>query len=902
MQKLNAYLLSAAFCWSSVVAQLRAEVAIHTENSPLKVVSQNYEARIEADGCLTNLRIGGHEFLAPGVSISRGSYFFAGGPLRLSSIKHLADNIVAASNETAAIRYEFRAAEMTWQLTNKSDNAIVFFMVFSKDVNAAFNQEGQATVLPVNESWTEVSLVEGDSLLKIRGCDKLWGPWQGPHQVCQVSLEPHEEKALTLSIGNLSAEMREQVRAISPKLSEPKLEVFSPQAYQVFQRSSLAQGMILLNGHTTLPADAIRFRITGDSIDGPLSGKWQAVPLVRATRAFSASLPVAAGGWYTLQVQALKEGEVIAESQVEPFGVGEVFVGAGQSNSTNSGEIRTQQKSGMVASFSGTNWQLADDPQLGVADHSQGGSFWPAFGDAMFERYRVPIGVAATGYGGTSVNQWQPDGDLFPWMMTRVHQLGPRGFRALLWHQGESDVEMPSDEYFDKLRHIILSSRKEAGWYLPWFAAQASYHNPEKPSFASVRTAQKKLWDERIALEGPDTDTLSGDRRDLGGTGIHFSPKGLLEHGRLWAELVGDYVDTVLDIDSGTELSVTATAWPEADALFHRDPQWLGGDDAYSIDLGEGRVAWFFGDSFVAPTVLGERRGTTMVRNSMGIQTGYDPTSATFKAYWQVIDGKPHSFIADEGEEFFWPGGSLMLDGKILMCLMRARNANRKMAFETTGWGAVLIDNINESPEQWQISKLDAPQNHFDVLVGSASLLKDAEHVFALSVAGESHDVYLVRWPLAEAAEGDLSKPEWWAGGERGWVTQSQLNELPEPIFKSGQTEFTVHFSRRWNRYVQVQFSGFPLTPIGLRTSPSLTGPWTALEEFYSPEELYSEKNQSNEPERMLYAAKAHPELASEGLALTYCSNTYDIKHLFDGLDLYFPRFFQVKLSGAKDR
>ena len=59
--------------------------------------------------------------------------------------------------------------------------------------------------------------------------------------------------------------------------------------------------------------------------------------------------------------------------------------------------------------------------------------------------------------------------------------------------------------------------------------------------------------------------------------------------------------------------------------MFHRDPEWLGGDDAYSVDLGDGRVAWFFGDSFVAPTTPGERRGTTMVRNSVGLQTGYDP-------------------------------------------------------------------------------------------------------------------------------------------------------------------------------------------------------------------------------------------------------------------------------------
>ena len=105
---------------------------------------------------------------------------------------------------------------------------------------------------------------------------------------------------------------------------------------------------------------------------------------------------------------------------------------------------------------------------------------------------------------------------------------------------------------------------------------------------------------------------------------------------------------------------VTAEVWREADALFHRDPQWLGGDDAYSLDLGDERVAWFFGDSFVAPTSPGERRATTMVHNSIGIQTGYDPTTADFKTYWRNTDGKPTSFFPDDGKHYFWPGGSIL--------------------------------------------------------------------------------------------------------------------------------------------------------------------------------------------------------------------------------------------------
>jgi hypothetical protein len=40
-----------------------------------------------------------------------------------------------------------------------------------------------------------------------------------------------------------------------------------------------------------------------------------------------------------------------------------------------------------------------------------------------------------------------------------------------------------------------------------------------------------------------------------------------------------------------------AEPWPEADALFRGDAHWVGGDGCYSIDLGDGRVLWTFGDS-----------------------------------------------------------------------------------------------------------------------------------------------------------------------------------------------------------------------------------------------------------------------------------------------------------------
>lgn len=547
MSRTANFVSAVAMLWASASVVAVAEVSVAVQGTPYDVHAASYEARVEPDGCLTNLRIDGREFLAPGVSISRGTYFYQDGPLELPDITHPADNVIEASSDKASVRYEFDDDKMTWHLANRTDGPMVLFFVFSKEVEALFSPDDEAFLPSVNEQWNEATVVIGAGRLEIRGCDKLWGPWQGPYQVGQVSLEPGEQKQVDLAIGHVSSADRAKIQALSPPQPEPKLSVLSPRAYQVFQRSSAAEGTVIISGHTTTGADEIEFRITGDSISGPLPDHWRRLPIVAATHSFDAHLSLPAGGWYSLEVRALAQDKGLAETKVAPFGVGEVFVGAGQSNSTNCGQFKTKQSSGMVSSFSGTDWRLADDPQPGVADRTEGGSFWPAFGDAMYERYHVPIGVATTGFGGTSVNQWQPDGDLFNWTMTRVDQLGPLGFRALLWHQGESDVDMESDEYYAKLRNIIQASRARAGWQIPWFVAQASYHNPERPRFESVRKAQARLWADGIALRGPDTDTLTGQNRDLDGLGIHFSPMGLHAHGRMWADRVGGYLDDVLE-------------------------------------------------------------------------------------------------------------------------------------------------------------------------------------------------------------------------------------------------------------------------------------------------------------------------------------------------------------------
>ena len=331
-----------------------------------------------------------------------------------------------------------------------------------------------------------------------------------------------------------------------------------PLDYQVIQRGG--GNRLPLAGVVDHQDCVIEARVT----TAGKSRAWEKLPVVIHDRKFTTSLPIPSGGWHTLEVRATAPDQSVKSAKIEHVGAGEIFVIAGQSNSANFGEALTKPQSGMVVNFDGKSWSPAVDPQPGA--DGKGGSFIPTFGDLTNRYLGVPVAVVTCGSGGTSVREWQPRNTIFPkpptrqgdvlpaengqWMsngrlyeqlVSRMKQLGSNGFRAVLWHQGESDANqadagrtLSQSEYHSMLKNLILQSRKDIGWEAPWMVAQVSYHSPEEPSSNAIRTAQASLSKEGIALRGPDSDSLTGSYRDQNGKGIHLSKTGLIRHGTLW--------------------------------------------------------------------------------------------------------------------------------------------------------------------------------------------------------------------------------------------------------------------------------------------------------------------------------------------------------------------------------
>ncbi len=274
------------------------------------------------------------------------------------------------------------------------------------------------------------------------------------------------------------------------------------------------------------------------------------------------------GGWHNVDVRAIDgNGTVLTSTVTQKIGVGDIFITAGQSNSTNYGDTALSTKTGNVVSLNHMTgeWSIANDPTPttinGAGDGSNRGSSWTAFGDTLSEMSGVPVGIVSVGWGGTSIGQWNPNNidttaegwdkigytgnQLFGRLAFAIDELDG-DFAGILWHQGESDAGNSEEYYEGALTDLIAASREIAGWEVPWGVALVSWrpvdgYNRENGYIdENIRNAQQNVIDEDdLVFAGPDSDALLGLFRGENGNAIHFSALGLNELGYLWATTAG---------------------------------------------------------------------------------------------------------------------------------------------------------------------------------------------------------------------------------------------------------------------------------------------------------------------------------------------------------------------------
>jgi autotransporter-associated beta strand protein len=330
----------------------------------------------------------------------------------------------------------------------------------------------------------------------------------------------------------------------SLQVLEGTVSLTTPRARQIIQRSGSNTASIVISGTYTGMPEHIEARavIMAGSGNHGTSTDWTTIVPSPAGGTFSGSLSgVAAGGWYQIEVRSVSGGTATSNiAIVQRVGVGDVYLTAGQSNSANYGEPSNNTDDRVSAmDFSTGAWTLASDPMPG-ADGSTG-SVWTRLGPLLTSAENVPVGFVCVGIGGSMVSQWvPPSSEGYVKLKAAAQAFPASGFRAVLWHQGESDSlasTTPAD-YQTRLQSIIAQVRTDSGWTMPWYVAEASFHPAstlvqEEPVVAGQR---RVMHADPLVFAGPATDDFHREGK-LFDT-VHFNAAGLTDHAQQWAELL----------------------------------------------------------------------------------------------------------------------------------------------------------------------------------------------------------------------------------------------------------------------------------------------------------------------------------------------------------------------------
>ncbi|GAB4026293.1 hypothetical protein GCM10028773_54880 [Spirosoma koreense] len=334
----------------------------------------------------------------------------------------------------------------------------------------------------------------------------------------------------------------------------------------VVQRAADGNGRVYLSGRLTGSVDRVEAQLTPVAGGQGTATDWQIVQTTPTNNLFLGYI-TGAGGWYVLTVRTIVGTTVTAQAAVQPIGIGEVFITAGQSNARGLGvgDNDLGTATDRVNAIDSINHSYppgaqalvsSGDPSpvpvykaltagrrvFPMAESSWG---WGELGDYVVNRYNVPVAFYVTGWDGSTVENWYNTANGIPtcnryYCVENWPNLQPytnlrnvltyygsmSGVRAVLWHQGEAEYNYDSNNtsipyYYNRLTAVIQKSRQDfGGRNVPWMVARASFDG--QVTRPELITEQQRVIDTPglNVFQGPYNDTIT--LRNAGSTDVHF--------------------------------------------------------------------------------------------------------------------------------------------------------------------------------------------------------------------------------------------------------------------------------------------------------------------------------------------------------------------------------------------
>ena len=292
-----------------------------------------------------------------------------------------------------------------------------------------------------------------------------------------------------------------------------------PADWQILQQQNGAADVFLEGSYVVPPgrelqAPTVFVRIVWED-SGALVRWWQPAETDSTGHWRAAIRDVPAGGLYRLETCLAERDCEALEWQprgdmVHHFGIGDLFLIVGQSNSAGYGRDSAfdPPELGVHLLRNSGRWDLASHPfndstgssrQELLEGSNPGSSPYLNFGKTLMRRLHYPIGFLQAALGGSPLSAWDPgeDGWLYRNMLEVLRTGGGRA-AGVLWYQGCTDADQSrGSDYLQRFRRMVDSLRRETEQPLPFLTFQLN--RCTSPSSASldlewglVREAQRQ--------------------------------------------------------------------------------------------------------------------------------------------------------------------------------------------------------------------------------------------------------------------------------------------------------------------------------------------------------------------------------------------------------------------------
>lgn len=323
----------------------------------------------------------------------------------------------------------------------------------------------------------------------------------------------------------------------------------------VFQRNNDNKGFVNIIGNYSEEIDKVEAKLTPIAAGQGIETDWTVVQDKPKAGYFAGKIQ-GQGGWYKLEIRAIKNNSTLKTITIEKIGIGEVFIVLGQSNAQgipNYGAKGATDDRVNAINFNNSNIidklpenlnfvQLSE--KVNIAPQGDGPWCWGELGDRLVKRLNVPVVFFNEGLSLVSVINWRESAEGKP-TFNFVLDVGGRfqllnglpyinlkntlqyygallGVRSLLWIQGETDNSpnrLSADVYSMNLQRLIDISRNDFDEKLTWMVARTSV-TYQAPSNLEIIGGQNQIINKagNNVFAGPLTDSLQIPRLD----DVHF--------------------------------------------------------------------------------------------------------------------------------------------------------------------------------------------------------------------------------------------------------------------------------------------------------------------------------------------------------------------------------------------